>query len=81
MPSTRQPPAATLERCLKTEETTPLETQAREFKVYAPGIGLVQEADLKLAAKLCIRLLGTEDLPKRLATSSPSTASGDPDVR
>jgi hypothetical protein len=34
--------------CLKTRETTPLEPGASEFKVYAPGVGLVQDAELKL---------------------------------
>lgn len=34
--------------CLKILETTPLEPEAREFKYYAPGIGLIQDADLKL---------------------------------
>src|SRR6185436_13486213 len=34
--------------CLKTEETSPLEPTVREFKLYAPGIGLVQEGGAKL---------------------------------
>jgi hypothetical protein len=33
---------------LKTEETTPLEPGAREFKYYARGVGLVQDGSLKL---------------------------------
>ena len=33
---------------LVTEETTPLEPGAREFKRYAPEIGLIQDAELKL---------------------------------
>jgi hypothetical protein len=33
---------------LVTEETTPLEPDAREIKKYAPGIGLIQDAELKL---------------------------------
>ena len=41
-------PAGNYENCLKTEETTPLEPQAKEFKYFAPGVGLVQDADLKL---------------------------------
>ena len=35
---------------LVTEETTPLEPAARELKRYAPGIGLIQDAELKLAS-------------------------------
>jgi hypothetical protein len=34
--------------CLKSEETTPLEPGIREYKYYAPGIGLVQDGALKL---------------------------------
>jgi hypothetical protein len=33
---------------LKIRETTPLEPSAREFKYYAEGVGLIQDADLKL---------------------------------
>lgn len=41
-------PAGTFERCLRTRETTPLEPGHIEFKVYAPGIGLVQDGVLLL---------------------------------
>jgi hypothetical protein len=39
--------AGKFERCLKTKETTPLEA-GTEYKYYAPGVGLVQDGDLKL---------------------------------
>jgi hypothetical protein len=41
-------PAGTFESCLVTRETTPLEPDVAEEKVYAPGIGLVQDKDLRL---------------------------------
>ena len=41
-------PAGKFERCLKTEETSPLEPAVKEYKVYAPGIGIVQEGEAKL---------------------------------
>lgn len=41
-------PAGEFKNCLKVEETTPLEPGAKEYKYYAPGIGLVQEGSLKL---------------------------------
>jgi uncharacterized membrane protein YkoI len=41
-------PAGTFERCLKTEDTSPLEPALREVKIYAPGVGLVQDGDAKL---------------------------------
>jgi hypothetical protein len=43
-------PAGTFEQCLKTRETSPLEPLVHEFKVYAPGIGLVKDSDLELVS-------------------------------
>jgi hypothetical protein len=40
-------PAGEFKKCIKTEETTPIE-KGTEHKFYAPGVGLVQEAALKL---------------------------------
>jgi hypothetical protein len=34
--------------CLKTEETTSLEPDSKEYKYYAPNVGLVQDESLKL---------------------------------
>jgi hypothetical protein len=41
-------PAGKFKNCLKVKETTPLEPDNTEYKVYAPGIGIVQEGRLKL---------------------------------
>lgn len=41
-------PAGKFEGVLKVWETTPLEPGVNEFKFHAPGIGLVQDEDLKL---------------------------------
>ncbi|MFH1742774.1 MAG: hypothetical protein ABIH23_27530 [bacterium] len=41
-------PAGTFENCLLVKETTPIEPDVEEYKLYAPGIGLVQEGDLQL---------------------------------
>jgi hypothetical protein len=41
-------PAGEFKNCLKVEESTPLEPGKKEYKYYAPGIGLVQEGSLKL---------------------------------
>ena len=41
-------PAGTFSQVLKTEETNPLKPNQREFKFYAPGIGLIQDETLKL---------------------------------
>jgi Putative beta-lactamase-inhibitor-like, PepSY-like len=41
-------PAGQFKNCLKTEETSPLEPASKEYKHYAPGIGLVQDGSLKL---------------------------------
>ena len=40
--------AGNFTNCLKTEETTPLEPKEKEYKLYAPGIGLIQDEDLLL---------------------------------
>lgn len=42
--------AGAFERCLLTQESTPLEPKAVESKVYAPGVGLVQDGVLRLTA-------------------------------
>jgi hypothetical protein len=41
-------PAGDFQNVLKTEETNPLEPGEKEFKFYAPGIGLIQEEAIKL---------------------------------
>lgn len=41
-------PAGTFTQVLKTEETNPLKPGEKEFKFYAPRIGLIQDEDLKL---------------------------------
>jgi hypothetical protein len=41
-------PAGEFRNCVKTEETTPLEPGAKEYKVFARGIGLVQDGQLFL---------------------------------
>jgi hypothetical protein len=40
-------PAGKFERCLKTEETSAVE-RGREHKLYAPGVGLICDGELKL---------------------------------
>ena len=46
--ATLQTPAGTFTRCLRTQEGTALNPQEKEYKTYAPGIGLIQDADLLL---------------------------------
>ena len=41
-------PAGVFVEALKTEETTPLEAEEKDFKFYAPGVGLIQDNSLKL---------------------------------
>jgi hypothetical protein len=41
-------PAGDFADVLKTKETTPLEKGVKEFKYYAPGVGLIRDADLDL---------------------------------
>src|SRR5262249_60042377 len=39
-------PAGQFSDCVKTEETTPLEPNAKEYKVFAKGIGIIQDGEL-----------------------------------
>jgi hypothetical protein len=41
-------PAGVFGHCVKIEETTPLEPKSKEYKYYAPQVGLIQDGDLKL---------------------------------
>lgn len=41
-------PAGEFVGCLKIAETTPLDPLQREYKFYAPGVGLVQDGSLQL---------------------------------
>lgn len=41
-------PLSTFTNCLKTEETNPLKLNEKEYKIYAPGIGLIKDGDLIL---------------------------------
>ena len=41
-------PAGSFTNVLKTKETTPLEKGVKEFKLYAPGVGLIRDEDLDL---------------------------------
>jgi hypothetical protein len=43
-------PAGTFSQVLKTEETNPLKPGEKEFKFYAPGIGLIQDEALQLVS-------------------------------
>jgi hypothetical protein len=40
--------AGEFKNCVKTEETSPLEPGHKEYKVYAPGVGLVKDSELLL---------------------------------
>jgi len=42
--------AGTFEHCLKTKETSALERKAKSTKVYAPGIGLIQDDEVVLTS-------------------------------
>ena len=44
-------PAGTFDRCVKTRETTPLEKFARDYKIYAPGVGLIKDGDMVMVSR------------------------------
>ena len=43
-------PAGTYDRCLKSEETSPLEPKDKAYKIYAPGIGLITDGVVQLVS-------------------------------
>lgn len=43
-------PAGRFSNCVKTEETSPLEKGAKEYKLYTADVGLVQDGDLVLTS-------------------------------
>ena len=45
---TFETPAGKFENVLKTKETTPLDPLEKEFKLYAPGVGLIQDENMLL---------------------------------
>lgn len=45
---TIETPAGKFVNCLKAEETTSLEPAVKEYKLYAPGVGLVKDGELVL---------------------------------
>jgi len=48
MTETFETPAGKFTNVLKTEETTPVEPLDKEYKLYAPGIGLIKDENLVL---------------------------------
>ena len=48
--ATLQTPAGVFKNCLRTHESTGLDKKESEYKLYAPGIGLIQDEDLLLVA-------------------------------
>ncbi len=45
---TKQTPAGKFTNVLKTEETTALDAKEKEYKLFAPGVGLIMDEDLLL---------------------------------
>ena len=45
---TAETPAGKFEKVLKSLETTPLEPKEKAIKLYAPGVGMIQEGNMKL---------------------------------
>lgn len=77
-------PAGAYKNCVKTEETTPLE-EGREYKYYAPGVGLVQDGELQLVkTKAGGKTKGqqkTKAARQGQASPAPAGKSGKPPVQ
>ncbi len=66
-------PAGTFKNCVKTRETTPLE-KGTEYKLYAPGVGLVLDGELKLVKAGAATKTG--DKQKAKAAQKGAAAAG-----
>ena len=42
-------PAGEFRNCLKTRETTPLEPDANDYKIYARGVGMISDGGLLIS--------------------------------
>lgn len=60
---TLETPAGSFSNCLKTKETTPLNILEREFKMYAPGVGLIKDAKLLLTKYGFVEKMGEGSAP------------------
>ena len=45
---TIETPAGKFTNCVKMEETNPLEPDAKDYKWYAPGVGMIKDGDMPL---------------------------------
>ncbi|MHC5053740.1 MAG: hypothetical protein ACYTKD_03365 [Planctomycetota bacterium] len=68
---TVQTPGGTFTDCLRVVETTPLEPGSESIKVYAPGVGMIVDEDLKLVS------YGKHQPP----SAAPDKGAGVPSVR
>lgn len=62
--------AGEFKNCLKIEETTPLEPKTKESKLYAPGIGLIQDGSLKLVKYSIASATGAKSATVAVAAST-----------
>jgi hypothetical protein len=47
-------PGGRFDGVVRVRETTPLEPLSREYKLYAPGVGLVQDGEMTLVSHVCL---------------------------
>ena len=67
-------PAGEFENCVKTRETTPIEPDTIEYKLYAPKVGLIIDGGLKLV-KHGPKAAAKADPPKPAAKSKSRVAA------
>jgi hypothetical protein len=48
---TLKTPAGEFKNCVRIKETSPLEPLLRDYKTYAPGVGLIKDGDLLLVSR------------------------------
>ncbi len=77
---TMKTPAGTFKNCVKIEETTPLES-GKEYKYYAPGVGLVQDGELQLIKTGAGGKTGAAKKAQGKTATAPAGKSGKPPVQ
>ncbi len=71
-------PAGVFENCIKVEETSGLDPSDKCYKIYAPGIGMIQDEDLVLTSYSTTRevKISLADLPANVRAAIEKHAAG-----
>jgi len=71
-------PAGTFKNCIRVEQTSGLEPEEKYYKTYAPGVGLIQDEDLRLTSyhQAQEEKVSLKDLPRAVRATIKKHAAG-----